>query len=228
MQLVREIRASGYGRHTTTASTLLDLPSGGCIIDTPGVRDLGVAEAVEAVDISFADLVELATSCRFHDCGHRTEPGCAIITAVALDELDYTRVESWRKLGREAQFEAARSDARVRRDRSAQSKKMCKQYRSYQKHNPKGRSLDLELDLHRLTESLDLHRLTESLDLELDLPSRVRGVVRRDDKERERAGARTALRCGLAPASEQRRSSSLRTTPRPSIAITNAYFRKPS
>ncbi|MBC7645470.1 MAG: GTPase RsgA, partial [Thermoleophilia bacterium] len=49
-QLVRDIRASGYGRHTTTASTLLDLPSGGCIIDTPGVRDLGVAEAVEAVD----------------------------------------------------------------------------------------------------------------------------------------------------------------------------------
>ncbi|MBC7645444.1 MAG: ribosome small subunit-dependent GTPase A, partial [Thermoleophilia bacterium] len=138
-QLVRDIRASGYGRHTTTASTLLDLPGGGCIIDTPGVRDLGVAEAVKAVDISFADLAELATSCRFHDCGHRTEPGCAIITAIALGNLDYERVESWRKLGREAEFEAARSDARIRRERSAQFKKMGKHYRSYQKANPKGR-----------------------------------------------------------------------------------------
>jgi ribosome biogenesis GTPase len=111
----REIRESdGRGRHTTTARELHLLPGGGMLIDTPGMRELGLYDDAEGVDTAYADVAELAAECRFRDCGHRSEPGCAI--AVALDDgrLDPARYRAWRKLQAEAHRQRLRVDGRAR------------------------------------------------------------------------------------------------------------------
>lgn len=97
-----ETRADGKGRHTTTRRELLPLPGGGVVIDTPGMRELGV----ETVDLSkaFAEIDALAAECRFSDCTHTAEPGCAVRRAVEDGTLDAQRLESWRKLAREARY----------------------------------------------------------------------------------------------------------------------------
>jgi ribosome biogenesis GTPase / thiamine phosphate phosphatase len=86
------------GRHTTTARQLHVLPGGGCLIDTPGVRAVGLWVDPEAVAEAFTDLDELSAQCRFADCGHGNEPGCAIRAGVEAGELDAGRVASWRNL----------------------------------------------------------------------------------------------------------------------------------
>lgn len=107
----REVRASDHkGRHTTTARHLLPLPGGGVLLDTPGVRELGVWDAGAGVAAVFADVEELALQCRFRDCAHETEPGCAIRGNVAEE-----RLASWRKLKREAAAAALRADAAASR-----------------------------------------------------------------------------------------------------------------
>jgi ribosome biogenesis GTPase / thiamine phosphate phosphatase len=90
------------GRHTTTSRQLHVLPDGGCLIDTPGVRAIGLWVDPEAVAETFSDIDELATDCRFSDCGHETEPGCAVRAAVESGTLAVARVESWRRLQDEA------------------------------------------------------------------------------------------------------------------------------
>ncbi len=97
-----EIRPDGRGRHTTTRRELLVLPSGGIVIDTPGMREF----AVESVDLSrsFADIEELVGQCRFNDCSHDSEPGCAVREAIAADELDKRRFENYQKLKKEARY----------------------------------------------------------------------------------------------------------------------------
>ncbi|BCM70335.1 MULTISPECIES: ribosome small subunit-dependent GTPase A [Streptomyces] len=115
---VMDVRAArdvdGKGRHTTTTRNLLALPSGGVLIDTPGLRGVGLFDAETGVGQVFAEIEELAEDCRFHDCAHETEPGCAVRSAVASGALPERRLESYRKLIRENQWITAKTDARVR------------------------------------------------------------------------------------------------------------------
>ncbi len=115
---VMDVRAArdvdGKGRHTTTTRNLLALPTGGVLIDTPGLRGVGLYDAEGGVGQVFAEIEELAEGCRFHDCAHDSEPGCAVRAAVADGTLTERRLDSYRKLMRENQWIAAKTDARVR------------------------------------------------------------------------------------------------------------------
>jgi ribosome biogenesis GTPase len=102
LMVTREIREDdGRGRHTTTHRELFRLPGGALMLDTPGMRELGLWDAAEGVDETFAEIVELANRCRFHDCTHRTEPGCTVAAAIREGRLDERRVRSYRRLTRE-------------------------------------------------------------------------------------------------------------------------------
>lgn len=90
-----------HGRHTTTARSMHRLAAGGWLIDTPGMRELQLADAAEGIDEVFADIVGLAAECRFSDCAHEAEPGCAVQAAIAAGTLDPRRLERYRKLQRE-------------------------------------------------------------------------------------------------------------------------------
>ncbi|RBY81729.1 ribosome small subunit-dependent GTPase A [Geodermatophilus sp. TF02-6] len=110
----REVRdGDGRGRHTTTARELHLLPGGGLLVDTPGMRELGLVDD-DGLDTAYADVAELAAGCRFRDCAHRTEPGCAVAAAIDDGRLDPARYTAWRKLQAEARRQALRSDARAR------------------------------------------------------------------------------------------------------------------
>ncbi|WP_181808913.1 ribosome small subunit-dependent GTPase A [Streptomyces shenzhenensis] len=115
---VMDVRAArdvdGKGRHTTTTRNLLVLPGGGVLIDTPGLRGVGLFDAETGVGQVFAEIEELAEDCRFSDCGHESEPGCAVRLAVETGELPVRRLESYRKLMRENQWIVAKTDARLR------------------------------------------------------------------------------------------------------------------
>jgi ribosome biogenesis GTPase len=91
------------GRHTTTARSLHAIAGGGWVIDTPGMRSLQVSEATQGIDTLFAEITELAPLCRFRDCTHDHEPGCAVRAAVAAGTLDPERLTRWRKLRGENQ-----------------------------------------------------------------------------------------------------------------------------
>ncbi|MDH6566952.1 ribosome biogenesis GTPase [Streptomyces sp. SAI-208] len=106
--------ADGKGRHTTTTRNLLALPGGGVLIDTPGLRGVGLWDAETGVGQVFSEIEELARKCRFHDCAHESEPGCAVLAAIDSGELPERRLESYRKLIRENQRIVAKTDARLR------------------------------------------------------------------------------------------------------------------
>ncbi|MGP3982157.1 ribosome small subunit-dependent GTPase A [Streptomyces sp. KR80] len=106
--------ADGKGRHTTTTRDLLPLPGGGVLIDTPGLRGVGLWDAEAGVTQVFAEIEDLAEACRFPDCSHTVEPGCAVLEAVDGGALPERRLESYRKLLRENAHIAARTDARLR------------------------------------------------------------------------------------------------------------------
>jgi ribosome biogenesis GTPase len=126
-QEVGDIRSDGRGRHTTTHRELVPLPGGGLVLDTPGMRELGLWEAGDGVGETFADVAELAARCRFADCAHATEPGCAVRAALEGGTLEPERLESYRKLERELHRlelktdPRARSEARKARRRFARS-----------------------------------------------------------------------------------------------------------
>lgn len=104
------------GRHTTSHRQLILLPGGGIVIDTPGLRELQLWNAGDGVDETFADIEELAAGCRFTDCTHTAEPGCAVLAAIASGSLAPERLESRRKLERELSALAVRQDALLRRE----------------------------------------------------------------------------------------------------------------
>ncbi|MFE5736140.1 ribosome small subunit-dependent GTPase A [Streptomyces celluloflavus] len=104
----------GKGRHTTTTRNLLPLPWGGGLIDTPGLRGVGMWDAESGLNRAFSDVETLAGECRFHDCAHEAEPGCAVQEAIDNGELPERRLASYRKLLRENQRIAAKTDARMR------------------------------------------------------------------------------------------------------------------
>jgi ribosome biogenesis GTPase len=123
-----DIRSTdGKGRHTTVHRELFVLPGGEMIIDTPGLRGVGLYDADEGVAQVFAELEELATHCRYGDCAHRTEPGCAILAGLADGTVTGRRLESWRRLQREAEYMASRTDARLRAERENQWKKIIRE-----------------------------------------------------------------------------------------------------
>jgi ribosome biogenesis GTPase len=100
----------GKGRHTTTARQLVELPGGALLIDTPGMRELQPWGDESAVAAVFDDVTTLAAECRFADCAHDAEPGCAVRAAVDSGRLDADRLENFRRLGREAAFEVRKHD----------------------------------------------------------------------------------------------------------------------
>ncbi|MBO1337981.1 ribosome small subunit-dependent GTPase A [Streptomyces sp. VRA16 Mangrove soil] len=112
VQAVRDM--DGKGRHTTTTRNLFVLPGGGVLIDTPGLRGVGLYDAESGVEQVFSEIAGLAERCRFHDCAHVAEPGCAVLAALDDGTLPQRRLDSYRKLVRENQRLAARTDARLR------------------------------------------------------------------------------------------------------------------
>lgn len=114
-QATREIRVrDGAGRHTTVARELFQLPGGGLMIDTPGLRMIGLTGSVEGVSSVFPEIEQAAGSCRFRDCSHNAEPGCAVQSAVVSGALPAERLASFHKLVSEARMAAMKSDARLR------------------------------------------------------------------------------------------------------------------
>jgi ribosome biogenesis GTPase len=122
------------GRHTTTHRELIVLRSGALLLDTPGMRELGLWSGDgEGLSEAFADLVALAGRCRYRDCGHDAEPGCAVRRAVADGSLAAERLESWHKLQRELHWLAIRQDQRLRAAEQSKWKAIHKSM----KHHPK-------------------------------------------------------------------------------------------
>jgi ribosome biogenesis GTPase / thiamine phosphate phosphatase len=119
---VADIRRDGKGRHTTTHRELVPIPGGGVLLDTPGLRGAGVWVGEEGIDRAFSDIDELVELCRFSDCAHETEPGCAVLDAIDDGRLAERRLQSWRKLQREARWIATRHDARVQSENRRQWK----------------------------------------------------------------------------------------------------------
>ncbi len=121
------------GRHTTTSRRLVPLPSGGSLVDMPGIRSLGIDAGEDAVAATFPEIDALAAQCRFADCAHDTEPGCAVIAAEEAGELDPARLASYRKLLSETAFEHRRVDpvAKQEQDRmwKARTKDLRRLYR---------------------------------------------------------------------------------------------------
>jgi ribosome biogenesis GTPase len=126
-----EIAADGTGRHTTTHRELVRLPGGALVIDTPGLRELQFWEG--DLNAAFEDIETLAADCRFRDCAHAREPGCAVLAAVDDGTLSLDRLRSWRKLQRELEAIAARTDHRLRVAR----KKRWKQIASHARQRPR-------------------------------------------------------------------------------------------
>jgi ribosome biogenesis GTPase len=121
------------GRHVTTSRRLFPLPGGGSVVDGPGIRELKLWDA-GGLHGAFEDLAALAAGCRFADCAHESEPGCAVRAALERGELDEARLESYRKLAREAVAHAARKgDAAARDQRKRHEKQLSKAIRRFQR-----------------------------------------------------------------------------------------------
>lgn len=102
--LTQDIREDdAKGRHTTTSRALRPTLAGGWLIDTPGMRELALSDASDGIDAVFSDVTDLIPQCKFNDCAHDSEPGCAVQAAIAAGDLDPDRLDRWRKLIREDQ-----------------------------------------------------------------------------------------------------------------------------
>lgn len=129
-QPTQEVReADAKGRHTTTQRELLVTPGGALVIDTPGMRELAPWGPPGQLDAAFADVAALAAQCRFRDCSHATEPGCAVAAALADGRLDPVRWRSFQRLRRESAYEVRRTDPRAARQSKSEGKKLTKQLR---------------------------------------------------------------------------------------------------
>jgi ribosome biogenesis GTPase len=126
-QHTKEVRSSdGKGRHTTTTRQMILVPGGGILIDTPGMRELQLWDASLGIEQTFADIQTLAQECRFRDCRHESEPGCAVRAAAAEGALEEERLASYHKLEREERFIEAKQDAAVRAARTKELKRLMK------------------------------------------------------------------------------------------------------
>ena len=127
IQEVQEVRESdSRGRHTTTARQIFVLPGGALLMDTPGLRELQLWGADEGISQTFADIESLAACCRFGNCRHSGEPGCAVQAAIDADALDTTRLENWRKLQRELEFLRRQFDPDARQNEKQRIKQLMR------------------------------------------------------------------------------------------------------
>lgn len=134
VQAVQSVRqGDDRGRHTTTHRQLIPLPSGALIIDTPGMRELQVWSGAEGLPETFADVEVLAQQCRFRNCQHEQEPGCAIRQAIADGELDAGRLLNYQKLQRELHYQIRKQDQRANLAEKERWKKIHKSMRHHQK-----------------------------------------------------------------------------------------------
>jgi len=130
----------GKGRHTTTHRELILLPSGGLLLDTPGMRELQLWVGDDNLEKSFSDIDEIAANCRFDDCAHETEPGCAVNAAVASGELPEERFNNYKKLRQELSFLDRKNDPKVFSVERERWKAVSKEQRRYSKeHRSKGK-----------------------------------------------------------------------------------------
>lgn len=135
VQTVRE--GDDRGRHTTTRRQLFLLEGGGLLLDTPGMRELQLWDGSEGAEVAFQDIADLAASCRFRDCRHEDEPGCAVLAAIEEGDLASERLESYHKLQREMRFHETRRDAAAQAEQNKRLRAMHRHYRKIQKHNRK-------------------------------------------------------------------------------------------
>lgn len=133
---ISRLRADGKGRHTTTHRELVLLPTGGVVVDTPGLRSVGLAGDAGGMAAAFPDVEELAAQCRFRDCRHESEPGCAVLAAVESGDLEARRLDAWHKLLREACYMQRRSDARLRAEERARWRRVTLDNRRHQRSRP--------------------------------------------------------------------------------------------
>jgi ribosome biogenesis GTPase / thiamine phosphate phosphatase len=129
--------ADGKGRHTTAWRELVVLGGGGAVIDTPGLRGLGMWLDEGGLDAAFAEITELAAGCRFSDCRHDTEPGCAVTAAIEAGTLEARRLASYRKLEREAAYVARKADPRAQRAQSRAWAAMTREASARTRHRPR-------------------------------------------------------------------------------------------
>ncbi|MBD3883201.1 ribosome small subunit-dependent GTPase A [Phormidium tenue FACHB-886] len=130
VQSVQSVRQSDdQGRHTTTQRELLLLPEGGLIIDTPGMRELQLWAGEDSLQTTFADIDELSNQCRFRNCLHQQEPGCAVQAAIAIDRLDPFRLFSYQKLHKEVEYLDRKQNQRLQLEEKAKWKKIHKAMR---------------------------------------------------------------------------------------------------
>jgi ribosome biogenesis GTPase len=133
-----EIRESdGKGRHTTTDRHLLQLPSGVLVIDTPGLREVQLWADQESVDTTFAEIIELSSECRFTDCSHGPEPGCAITAAIAEGTIDADRLSSYLQIRGEAERLQRQVDPNQARNYKSGLKSLMKSQKQHYKSSPK-------------------------------------------------------------------------------------------
>jgi ribosome biogenesis GTPase len=117
------------GRHTTTERRIVRLPGRALLVDTPGLREVGLSGGVEGLGQAFEDIAEFAALCRFRDCRHETEPSCAVLDAVANGQLEADRLESFRKLLREAAHETRKTDPLARSEEMKKWKRVFREAR---------------------------------------------------------------------------------------------------
>lgn len=134
VQEVRATLADDRGVHTTTARQLLFLPGGGMVIDTPGMREVGLVGDGEGLERAFGDVAAVIAACRFADCRHEEDPGCAVTDALASGTLPAERWESYVKLQREIAFQATRDDPQLARNAKARRKQIHRDLRALDKH----------------------------------------------------------------------------------------------
>ena len=133
-QAVKEIReGDDKGRHTTTHRELIQLPNGSVLIDTPGMRELQLWESSEGLTETFSDIDELAENCRFRDCKHDDEPGCAVVLAIEEGTLPAGRLTSYNKLQKELAYIERKADKRAQTEEQKKWKNVAKQMKHKKK-----------------------------------------------------------------------------------------------
>ena len=140
LQDVQDLRNDGKGRHTTTRRELILLPNGGLMIDTPGMRELQLWDDTGGLQEAFEDIGSVAAECRFRDCRHEQEPGCAVLQSVANGSLPQERLDSYRKLQRELHHLHLKQDRRAASEQRRKQRAMFKGRRGSGRHA--GRSID--------------------------------------------------------------------------------------
>jgi len=139
IQEVQEVRESdSRGRHTTISRQIFILPGGALLMDTPGLRELQLWDAEEGLAQTFSDIESLAAQCRFSDCNHTTEPGCAVQAAIKAGALEDWRLANWRKLQREQEFLRRKIDPEARHDERQRVKVLMRGVRQMYRDRKKG------------------------------------------------------------------------------------------